>query len=618
MFKRISCIAALFIGSYPGHPALASNPDCELIQFDLHCSVTDGILSKEYLYVIQINTRAGERYAKVAIPFAKGDKITDLKGNIEDTDGKIIRVLSRKDITDVSAVSDEALYTDDYVRTFELIHNQYPYRIRYSYRIEFKEFFYIANWFPVLGENIPIHQASVEADVPLDFPIKVKTNAIPEPTYDTTGTRVNFRCEISDIPGYRAEEYAPSPISTLPGVDIIPGYFKWYVDGSNTSWKTYGEWESKLIDGMGALPLSEKSKVKSIVSNLKDDREKVKQLYYYLQDNTRYIFVKIDAGGMRPYPAEYVSLHKYGDCKALTNYMKSLLGEAGIISYYTNALSDQNPAKTDTSFPCMQFNHVFLYVPLKEDTFFLECTSNTRPFAYVGTHTHNRPVFVIDGSNSHFVYTPALKMEAVRNIRKMTYSIGAEGSARVSMSCSFKGYSYELFDAVLSQLNTKRQEDFIREIIPAVNFDLIDWHLERCSRDSAEIRLTATLGVSNAIRRYGNDQSVQPHPIFSASFDAPGKRKLPVVFNYPEYLTDSLFYTFSDVSNRNNISDEINFTGKYGVYIRKVSCEENRLFVVRTLKLNAGEYNLAEYPDFYKFITDIQQADRKNILISKQ
>jgi hypothetical protein len=93
----------------------------------------------------------------------------------------------------------------------------------------------------------------------------------------------------------------------LPYVKIVPLNFHYGIGGSTADWRSFGEWQADLIQGLGALPESEKQKITALVGDRKDKREIVKILYHYLQDNTHYINVTIDIGGFIPYPAEYVA-----------------------------------------------------------------------------------------------------------------------------------------------------------------------------------------------------------------------------------------------------------------------------------------------------------------------
>jgi len=76
------------------------------------------------------------------------------------------------------------------------------------------------------------------------------------------------------------------------------------------------------------LPDNIKKEVHELTDNLKDVRQKVYVLYDFLQKNTHYINVSLGIGGWQPFPADYVAIKRYGDCKALSNYMVALLKEA--------------------------------------------------------------------------------------------------------------------------------------------------------------------------------------------------------------------------------------------------------------------------------------------------
>ena len=101
-----------------------------------------------------------------------------------------------------------------------------------------------------------------------------------------------------------------------------------------------------------------------------------------MQKKTRYVNVSIGIGGWQPFDAATVDKTSYGDCKALSNFTKSLLSVVGIKSFYAlnNAGSDAN--SIDRSFPSAQFNHAFVCVPLDRDTIWLECTNQRYPCGF--------------------------------------------------------------------------------------------------------------------------------------------------------------------------------------------------------------------------------------------
>ena len=89
-------------------------------------------------------------------------------------------------------------------------------------------------------------------------------------------------------------------------------------------------------------------------------------------------------------------------------------------SVYINGGKDKQVQYPD--FPNAYFNHAIACVPMKNDTVWLECTSQTNPCGYLGKFTDNRPALLAAPDGGHLVRTPVYdeKTNTVRKNIKMT------------------------------------------------------------------------------------------------------------------------------------------------------------------------------------------------------
>ena len=165
-----------------------------------------------------------------------------------------------------------------------------------------------------------------------------------------------------------------------------------------------------------------------------------------MQENTRYISVQVGIGGIRPIAASEVDRVKYGDCKGLTNYTKALLEAVGVQSNYTEVYATSSKQiNMDKDFASLlgQANHVILNIPIEnKGSVWLECTSQTMPFGFLGDFTDNRDVFVITPEGGKIIRTP--KYSALENSQatQAELSVFGDRSIEVSAKIVSKGIQY--------------------------------------------------------------------------------------------------------------------------------------------------------------------------------
>ncbi|GET20162.1 DUF3857 domain-containing transglutaminase family protein [Prolixibacter denitrificans] len=610
MYKYLG-ILLLFLGS----PFFAKAAvDAMTVRYLSNYTIEKGRLTLEKKVVIQINNQEGLKYGTIYIPYTAKDKISKLEVQIEKPSGELIRKIKKSEIQDVSAISDFSLYEDDYVKKIPVRYNRFPFRISYSYQISYHRFFQITDWIPIIDTDVPTLNAELRISTPLHYPIKIYRQHIEKAKASADNETMTYLWKTS-IPKIPDEEvFSPSVYSLLPRVEVVPKNFEYGSAGSFSSWQTYGKWQSQLLEEADDLPDSEKSKVKQMVSHLDSPIEKARKIYQYLQDNTRYINVTLGIGGLKPYPASYVSTNKYGDCKALTNYMKALLEAAGIQAYCCDIYAGGTHRPVLDSFPSQQFNHVVLMLPLNQDTTWIECTNNSIPFGYVGTSIQNRKAFLIDEQNSQLIHTPSLSPEQVQNRCVIDYNVHPNQKCEAHYHYTFRGNAFGLFNQLYTSYPANVQEDYIRDFLPERDFTLKSWKLSKANREASTITLDATLELNHFGKMYGEDLAISPIPLSIPRFEAPNERKLPVQMSYPICSQDSIVYHFTQPVKLDEIPDSVSIHNTFGSLEMQATATDKQLTLKRRFIINGGDIDLTSYPAFYQFIRNIKSKTNLTFL----
>lgn len=588
---------------------LAQVSDAELLLQETSVEIGNNRLTKNYYYEIRINNRAGEKYTKISIPYSKLIKAGNLEAFIKDSNGSIVKRLKKSEIVEKSLIAEFSFYEDYFVKEFTLKHNSYPYSIVYSYQIQLQEFLYIDDWVPIIDEKVPTLNARLKVLAPLNYNMTYVNRFVKEPEIDTVNGNVLYQWQASYTDLIKPEVWAPAINDLFPNVAITPEIFNFEEQGSLKDWISYGNWEYNLLKGLNEIPDAEKSKITSLIKDIHDEKEKIKTLFHYLQDETRYVNITIGTGGLKPYPAAYVAQNKYGDCKALTNYFKAVLEYVGIKSYYTNVHAG-NPVKTiNRNFPSQQFNHVILFVPLKEEDLWLDCTSDG-PFDYLGTFTQNRDVLVIDHNKSYFDRTPALQPADVLEIRRIEIEYGSR-EAKVNFRGTYKGNLFETLQQVDKDFSSAEKSRIVRNFLVEDGLQLNDYQITKRNRDSLNIELAYQAVSQQIYKHYGNDILAGNIAFPLLNPGKPKDRKLPVQIDYPVYKIDTLIYQIPTGYKFSQNFKNTEVSGKYGNYSFNVFEENGKLVVVKSLLVFAGNYPVSEYEDFYRFYDQITATENK-------
>ncbi len=283
-------------------------------------------------------------------------------------------------------------------------------------------------------------------------------NADIKPVITEKKDRKTYTWEIRNLPVTPEEPFAVSQENYQPMMLVGPTDFE--LDGykSNIStWQDYGKFYYYLYKGRDNLPEELKQQIHKLTDNLNDPYKKIAVLYDYLQKNTHYVLIMFGIGGLQPYDATYVAKNKYGDCKALSNFMVSILKEAGIRAYPVAILGDEQNREFFPDFPSHQSNHIICAVPVNQDTVWLECTFS--PCLRV-IWVHLLPTgmqLLVNEYGGWLVHTPAYHLKDNTSIRKISAVLDQEGNLQLKAETSFKALSSDEVQRQMHEWSKVRQ-----------------------------------------------------------------------------------------------------------------------------------------------------------------
>ncbi len=591
------------------------------------------VVREDFMQFEVINQRSGKAYiksavtilkksadhmAKIHIPYDKFISVKNIQGRIYNQLGVEVKQLKSKDIEDYSAYDGFSIFSDNRQKYFNLSYVDYPYTFEYEYEVEYSGLMFFPNWHFISDFETSVQHSSFSIKVPHDLSFRYKELNISSPaTIEDTETHKLYTWEMQNIIAIEEESLMPHSKDFIPTILTAPDNFEidGYV-GSMKTWSDMGKWQQKLNENRNLLPENIRIKVQDLVKDIKDEKEKIKILYQYLQSNTRYVSVQLGIGGWQPFEAEYVAENGYGDCKALSNYMKSLLEEAGIRSYYTLIRAGRHASDIETDFPSRQFNHAILCVPHQSDTIWLECTSQDAPFGYMGYFTGNRHALVINDNGGKIVRTKCYRKEDnKKNMRtNVVLDETGNGTANIQIFCS--GLQYDELQPVLD-IGVEDQKKWLYRNIDIPGLKLIDFSFNRKNQPVPEITGKIQAGL-NQISSVSSKRITFKPNILNTIESSPKqlrKRKYGFLLNQQFIDQDTTIFELPKGFKPEYIPEDVFIDSKFGEYLSKIVINENTIKYIRMFSGESGNFPPEDYQKYIDFINSAAEADKAKIVL---
>lgn len=550
--------------------------------------------------------------------YDKLQRISNIEAVIYDENGEKIRKISNSKINDYSATPGFLVYSDYRVKFIDPNIRKTPFTVEYTYTVTFNGLLNYPDWYIYTDYNVAVESSIFKVVAPKDVEIRyLNRNIDIEPEISHKHDRVVYLWSVKNLKSLREEpfslalkEYAPM-VLIAPSDFMIEGY-----EGNCDTWENFGKWFSMLIKDKDILLPETEKKIKDIVKPAKNDYEKIQILYKYLQNKTRYVGVIKGIGGWQPFDAETVDRLSYGDCKALTNYMKSMLKVVGIDSYYIEVIAGHDAPKLIKEFPCNQFNHVFLCIPQNNDTIWLECTSQRNPFGYIGTFTGDREVLLIDEDGGKIVKTKTYNMEDNHQSRKAMVFLDDQGCGTVDVTTFYKGLLYENIVKILRSDETDKKK-ILNNSIQIPEFKIESFNHDESKEIIPFVEQNLKLTINNYGSKFGDRLLINLN-LMNKIEQAPKtikNRKSDIQIRNSFMETDTIIYKIPDNYFIEDIPENLTINSKFGFYAINIENIGETVKYVRNFQLNKGLYPKENFDDLKDFYKEIIAADKSKVVL---
>jgi len=289
-----------------------------------------------------------------------------------------------------------------------------------------------------------------------------------------------------------------------------------------------------------------------------------------------------------------------------------------------------NEPDVRAGFPSSQFNHAILCMPLAAhgttpaDTVWLECTSQTDAFGYMGTFTGNRHALLLTPEGGRLVATPRYGAQANRQLRRTDLWLDATGSAKATVRTQRMGLAQDLYAQLLHDATPDEQRKYVSNRLRISHFTITSLRLAPMPTPALPgVLETLGLDLPGVATPAGRRLLLEPNLMgrLGALPAQVGARQTPLLLPAASLVQDTVRLHLPTGFRAENLPQPVKLASAYGTYTSTCTAlPDGTLQYVRQLETRRptnAPLPAAKYPEYQDFRRKINQADQAQVVLVK-
>lgn len=572
--------------------------------------------------VVRVLNSAGLRNIDATEYYDKSTHIKSLNATMYNVFGKQIKAFRQKDFKDQSVADGFSVLTDNRMVILDFTPTEYPFTLVYESEVTNDGTAFIPTWSPIDDIYEGVLKSSVTINYPDGLGFKFKELNFDGYSIVKKEEKNKITYTLENAQAIKYEELSPSFSRIIPKVYFGLNKFSLEgIDGDATNWKDFGKWmHTNLLSDTEEIKPETIARVKSLLGDETDPVKKAKIIYKYVQDKTRYVSIQLGIGGWKPMLAKDVDRLGYGDCKALTNYTRSLLKVFDVPTFYTIIYAGYDKNNIQDDFVSMQGNHAILALPVNDKLTFLECTSQIAPFGFEGDFTDDRYALIVKPEGGEIIKTNSYIDKDNGQKMNSSYSLSENGSISGSLEIRSTGIVYDNSYNLEKETPEKIKEHYKEQFWNLLNLNITKYSFVN---DKEKIQFTEKVECSATnYAAVSNTTIIFPLNAFNQYSKVPQRyrtRNNPFEISRGFFDEDEIQITLPENYTIDAKPNNYEIKDKYGEYKAEIIVvNPTKIIYKRSFLLKKGFYDKSEYENYRKFIEQIAKADNSKMVLIKK
>lgn len=584
------------------------------ISFDLDRGNDKVTVNQETtIYLLNLDSRADIHHASFYDGESEITKFEVESKNQKRTDYRI---------KDEAYTSDELFHNDVRVKHVYLDFpvNAFTYDIEIEKEI--RDIKYFTNMYFI--EEYPAAQRKIEIEIPSWLNLELRK--LNFENYDISKTVVEGKngskihtYVMKMAKAHHEDENAPGPSHIYPHIMILP---QSYTDNGEEKkiFKTTQDlynWYKSLVDELENDNSDIIEKVHQLTRNAATDEDKIRSIYYWIQDNIRYIAFEDGIAGFKPDEASNVYNKRYGDCKGMANLTKQMLQIAGFDARLTWIGTKR--IAYDYSTPNLSVdNHMICTVYLNDKPLFLDGTEHFNSMGEFADRIQGKQVLIENGDQ--FILENIPVSQADFNAEEIQYDLEViGGSLQGEVSKNFQGESRASLLSYFHSLKNDRKDEFLEYYLSNGNGNINVTSIETSNLEDRDLDLNVNyeITVQNAVSEFDNEIYIDLDIDKELANYHMKERETDFIFNFKKDLHSTFKLKIPDGYKVSHIPESISLKNDDFQLSVKFEQEEGAIVYKKDFRIENAKVETKDFAEWNGFIEKLNNVYSEQIILTK-